>query len=116
MRRYSTSAGLYKGLLYNLVKTGKKSSINLKASTKPIYPDRVVENIIDYDNDNLFTSTYDSNFGQWVQIELLDRFIDLKAYAFGYNGDNYPRHWDIQVSMDGINWNTQHEIRNNDDT
>jgi hypothetical protein len=117
MRQYSTSAGLYRGLLYNLVKTGKRESINLTATeTYSNYQDRVIDNIIDYDNENMYTSLYDENFGQWVQIELVDRFIDLKAYALGLNGRNYPRHWDVFVSMDGNHWNNPHQIRNNDDS
>ena len=38
----------------------------------------------------------------------------MKAYALGHHAD-CPRHWDIQVSIDGINWNTPHQIRNNKD-
>ena len=112
MKQYSTSAGLYRGLLYNLVKTGKKSSIKLTATpTSSYYPDRVVDGIIDYDNNRLYTSIENSSFGQFVQVELIDRFIDLKAYALGHHV-NCPRHWDIQVSMDGVNWNTPHQISN----
>ena len=119
MKSYPTSAGLYRGLLYNLVKTGKRASIELTSigtSTAQSEINRVVDNIIDYDNNNIFTSIYNSNFGQWVQVELKDRFIDLKAYALGHNGGNYPRYWDIQVSMDGVNWNTPHQIRENDES
>ena len=118
MRQYSTSAGLYRGLLYNLVKTNRRSSINLTSSgTSSNYPDRIVDNIIDYDNNySLFTSYVNTNYGQWVQVELIDRFIDLRAYALGLNGVNYPRHWDINVSMDGKEWNTPHVIRENDDS
>jgi hypothetical protein len=117
MRRYSTSDGLYRGLLYNLVKSGRKSVINTTSSERnSLYPERCVENIIDYDNTNLFTSAWNNDYGQWVQVELLDRFIDLKAYAMGINESNtYPRHWDIMVSMDGDKWNTPHQIRNSDD-
>ena len=118
MRQYSTYAGLYRGLLYNLVKTNKNTSIKLTSSgNAPYYPERVVENIIDYDNPNSrFTSTTSAEYGQWVQVELKDRFIDLNAYALGYNGGNYPRHWDINVSMDGKEWNMPHVIRDNDDS
>ena len=118
MKQYQASAGLYRGLLYNLVKTGKKASIKLTSSgTSPENPGRIVENLIDYDNPyKIFTSVFTSAFDQWVQVELKDRFIDLKAYALGHNGGNYPRHWDILVSMDGNSWNTLHKIRKNDDS
>ena len=117
MQQFPTSAGLYRGLLYNLVKTNKKASIKLSTSGgSTIYLDRVIDNIIDYDDSSkIYTSATSSSFGQWIIIELLDRFIDLKAYAMGQSFC-YPRHWDIMVSMDGNEWNTPHKIRDNDDS
>ena len=119
IRKYLTSAGLYRGLLYNLVKAGKRSSINLTSiGTWSGASERVIDNVIDYDNnDTIYTSVPNNNFGQWFQVELIDRFIDLKAYAIGYDEAKlYPRHWDIVVSMNGSKWNTPHVIRNNDDS
>ena len=117
MKQYSTNAGLNRGLLYHLVKAGKRKSINLTSiGMWPADSDRYVDNIIDYDNDNFYTSVTNSSFGQWILVELIDRFIDLKAYAMMTKGRNYPKSWDIQVSMDGNQWNTPHTIRNNDDS
>ena len=113
MKQYSTTAGLYRGLLYNLVKSGKKSSIALTSSET--YENRVIDNIIDFDHSNLFTSTSNSEYGQWAQVELKDRYIDLYAYALGFDGENYPRSWDILVSTDGKEWITPDVVRNCDD-
>ena len=118
MNLYLPESGLYRGLLYNLVKSGKKTSIKLTSSlVEPLFPHRVVDNIIVYDDDSkIFTSEVDDNSGQWVQAELKGIYIDLTAYALGFHGVNYPRHWDILVSFDGINWRMPQQIRNNDDT
>ena len=111
MEQFLSSNGAFKGVLNNIVTNFGEENVRISVSGS--YEDRDPYNVLEYDNpDSIWTSQYSADFGQWLQIELLDRYLDLTAYAL-QSHSNYPTHWDFSVSRNNKDWINVDEIRNN---
>ena len=112
MTYFPSSLGLFQGVLRNIVSNGLTDHIKL--SSYPVKSD--VKRILDFDNITLkpwISIDVDGN-GQYVLIELTDRFVALTGFALRSQSYSHPRTWDFDVSADGNNWTNAHSAVNND--
>ena len=78
--------------------------------------------IIDYDNLDSWWDNYDLNKktctkeNAWVQVEFPHHTLMLKHYTIASTADrpkqHQPKSWYIEVSMDGVTWETVHTVTN----
>ena len=102
IEQFPHSNGLFNGIFKNIDRNLRKSKIKINVSGS--HPERDPYNIFHFEgNMSLWSSNPDSNNENWIEIELTDRFFDLSGYAID-SQINYPRQWEMYVSIDGSKW------------
>ena len=105
-KEFPSRNGFFQGYLRYISDNNKiESELNFTQSGQG-HEDRNPENVLI--KDSVWTSNWDMNYGQWIQIELKNTILDISAYGIGYGGNNYPRTFDFSISYDGLNWKTVH--------
>ena len=92
----------FHGIYKNIV--DEKGPEQIHISVSGIFQDRNPSSIIDYESNSSFTSLPDSQGVNWIQIETLDRYFDITSYEIKSPVFNYPRKWEIYISLDGCKW------------
>ena len=108
---FPPSKGVFHGIFRNIVDTKGDSQIKISVSGNHL--NRNPYNLINYNEDQDWTSEIDSDGLNWIQFEVLDRFFDITAYALKAP-INYPRAWDLHLSLDGCKWTQIFETSEND--
>ena len=113
MEQFPISNGPFKGILNHIITQSGVSNIKLTVSGSAF--NRNPYNVLNYDDpSSVWTSNENTSFGQWLQIELTDRYLDLTGYAIESYA-NYPTHWDISISFNNLGWIVVDSKRNNFD-
>ena len=109
---FSASAGIKNGYLSYIKENCSvydKLAFNQSGSLMGRHPADI------FINNSLWSSEDNENFGQWIEIELINSFIDISAYGIGHDGNNYPRAFEFSVSFDGEIWKVLHNHTESDD-
>ena len=117
VKEFSHRRGFFNGYLRHISDSNEvsnqlsfSSSGEFQDPTNERHPENVVKN-----DDSMWTSLSNEDFGQWIQIELKQSIFDISAYAIGHGSTNYPKEFDFSVSFDGDNWLTLHNHTKSDD-
>ena len=105
--------GLFQGVIKDIDNNNKEDIVKLtvsKSAYPTVYPK---ENAIDFSNwETYWLSIDNEEFGQWLQIELTDRWVSLTHFAFKSEIGGYPLSFSFNVSTDGSTWETLYSQNN----
>ena len=108
MQYFPTSSGLFKGVLRNMFDTNQLDKINI--TTNGDYENRDPFRVVNFSSSESWTGIPNPGHGQWIKMELTERFLDVSGYAIGCDFKHFPQSWDFEVSLDGVNWLVVHSI------
>ena len=102
--------------IINYLRSQSINPIAKSSSINPSYPnstpDKAIQSQFIEDNDNLFLS--DNQPDQWLSINFQHKVL-ISSYLFKFpTGIDAPSNFDIETSLDGINWNVVDSKRNVD--
>ena len=112
MSYFPPSFGLFEGVIRNIINNNRTDVVNIQASLMTLNQYSHLK-IIDFNTNHYWVSEDNDEFGQWISIELTDRWVSLTHYAF-QSTTGYAKSWDFEVSADGIDWFIVHSERNSD--
>ena len=116
MRYFYPENGIFHGILRNIVDDGglkSKIEITTYRDCAPPQATYAKEQALNYSNPSSYWLSSDmSNFGQYYQIELLDRWVSLTHFAFSSISSGYPFSISFLTSTDGLKWDEIYKQEN----
>ena len=105
--------GMFQGVIQNMVMNEETDKISINAS---IFLDNYLpSNVIDFNNLNSYwLSEDDPDFGQWLELELKDRWISLTKFSFHGGGGAPPLSFDFEAKENDKDWVTLYSQNNSD--
>ena len=106
---FPTSNGVFRGLIYYLVKNRRNRLLGIKSSGKYAANYKDASALLNQSAPFYYTEM-NSSYGQWVMIWLNNKCsIDIEGYSIkcGYTPEA-PNYWNFSVSSDGASWDVLH--------
>ena len=98
---FSVKNGIFQGIIRDIYNNNKLDTINIEISSEN-NPNHPKESIVNFTGD--YWQSEKAEKGQWISIELKDRWVSLTHFALSSPKLGFPFSFDFEASTDGKDW------------
>ena len=106
---FSVKNGIFQGIIRDIYNNNNldKVIISISGQNNPNYPKESIVNFT-----GVYYQSEQAEKGQWISIELKDRWVSLTHFALSSPRNGYPISFDFEASTDGEDWKLLYSQRN----